>query len=78
MTLTPKGYRPRLVDSKIDEYMRIYGAVSIEGTKNCGKTWTARNHSNSIFALDDASENYRNYRLASGTRTTPWKARNRI
>ena len=65
MTLTPKGYRPRLVDSKIDEYMRIYGAVSIEGTKNCGKTWTARNHSNSIFALDDASENYRNYRLAS-------------
>ena len=65
MTLTPKGYRPRLVDPKIDEYMRIYGAVSIEGTKNCGKTWTARNHSNSIFALDDASENYRNYRLAS-------------
>lgn len=65
MTLTPKGYRPRLVDPKIDECMRIYGAVSIEGTKNCGKTWTARNHSNSIFALDDASENYRNYRLAS-------------
>ena len=65
MTLTPEGYRPRLVDSKIKEYMQIYGAVSIEGTKNCGKTWTARNHSNSIFALDDPEDNNRNYRLAS-------------
>ena len=65
MTLTPEGYRPRLVDSKIKEYMQIYGAVSIEGTKNCGKTWTARNHSNSIFALDDPGDNNRNYRLAS-------------
>lgn len=65
MTLTPRDYKPRLVDAKIDDYMRIYGAVSIEGTKNCGKTWTARNHSNSMFALDDAGENYRNYRLAS-------------
>lgn len=65
MSLTPENYRPRLVDAKIDEYMRLYGTISIEGTRNCGKTWTARNHSSSMFALDDASENYRNYRLAS-------------
>lgn len=65
MRLTPENYRPRLVDAKIDEYMRLYGTISIEVTRNCGKTWTARNHSSSMFALDDASENYRNYRLAS-------------
>lgn len=65
MKLTPRNYRPRLVDARIDKYMRLYGAISIEGARSCGKTWTARNHSNSMFALDDASENYRNYRLAS-------------
>lgn len=47
MTLTPTGYMPRLIDDHIDRMLRIFGAVSIEGPKWCGKTWTARNHSNS-------------------------------
>ena len=64
MTLTPNGYRPRLIDAHIDNLLRMYGAVSIEGTKYCGKTWTALNHSESVFALDDPSFDYNNLKLA--------------
>lgn len=52
MTLTPHGYRTRLVDNRISAYLETFGAVSIEGPKWCGKTWTARNHCNSEFQLD--------------------------
>lgn len=65
MTLTPAGYRPRLVDPLIDDMLKRFGCVSIEGTKYCGKTWTARTHCNSMYALDDSSQNYRNHTLAS-------------
>ena len=34
-------YRPRLVDSKIEEYLKTFGAVCVEGAKWCGKTWTS-------------------------------------
>lgn len=51
MTLTPEGYRPRLIDKSIDEMLGSFGAVSIEGPKWCGKTWTARNHSNSEMSV---------------------------
>ena len=45
MKLTKKEYKERLIDKKIDEYLKIFGAISIEGPKWCGKTWTALNHS---------------------------------
>lgn len=64
MTLTNKGYIPRLMDPQIDLMMRSYGAVSIEGTKYCGKTWTALNHANSLYALDDPTLQFRNLRYA--------------
>ncbi|MDR1028130.1 MAG: DUF4143 domain-containing protein [Clostridiales Family XIII bacterium] len=53
MTLTPKNYRRRVVDEKIGKYLRAFGAVSIEGPKWCGKTWSVLNHSNSIAYLMD-------------------------
>ena len=31
-------YRPRLIDKKIDEYLKAFGAVCVEGAKWCGKT----------------------------------------
>ena len=65
MTLTPPGYRPRTVDGQIEALLRSYGAVCIEGTKFCGKTWTSMNHASSVYALDDPRSDYRNYRLAS-------------
>ena len=52
MSLRKKEYIDRLVDKKIEEYLEIFGAVSIEGPKWCGKTWTSLNHSNSVVLLD--------------------------
>lgn len=48
MSLTKINYKERLIDSKISKYLSIFGAVSIEGPKWCGKTWTALNHANSV------------------------------
>lgn len=53
MSLRKKGYINRLVDKKIEEYLSIFGAVSIEGPKWCGKTWASLNHSNSVVLLDE-------------------------
>ena len=52
MSLRRKEYIDRLIDKKIEEYLSIFGAVSIEGPKWCGKTWTSLNHANSVVLLD--------------------------
>ena len=48
MNLSPKKYIKRLIDDKIAKYLQIFGAVSIEGPKWCGKTWTSLNHAKSV------------------------------
>lgn len=53
MRLTKKGYKERLVDKKIEDYLSVFGAVSIEGPKWCGKTWSSLSHSNSVTYLED-------------------------
>lgn len=58
MALTNKDYKERLIDKKIERYLKVFGAISIEGPKWCGKTWTSLNHANSKKMLDD--ENIRN------------------
>lgn len=55
MSLTKEGYRPRLIDERIARYLRIFGAVSIEGPKWCGKTWTSLNHAYSAVYVTDKS-----------------------
>ncbi len=65
MTLTPSGYRPRLIDATISDSLRSAGAVNIEGPKSCGKTWCARNAANSEFSLVDPEDNFLNLRIAS-------------
>ena len=45
------AYRPRIIDSAIEQYLRAFGAVCIEGPKWCGKTWTAQKHSQSAFLV---------------------------
>ena len=64
MTLTEKGYRKRLIDEKIMQYMRLFGAVSIEGPKWCGKTWTALNHVKSVVYMMDPEGDYANREAA--------------
>ncbi|MBR3052339.1 ATP-binding protein [Candidatus Saccharibacteria bacterium] len=61
MTLTKAGYTKRLVDDELSELLTMFGAVSIEGPKYCGKTWTALNHANSSVLLtksDDPNSDY--------------------
>lgn len=53
MSLRKENYIDRLIDKKIDEYLSVFGAISIEGPKWCGKTWASLNHANSKVLLDD-------------------------
>ncbi len=52
MSLRREGYRDRLIDGRIAELLKTFGAVSIDGPKWVGKTWTAENHANSEFRMD--------------------------
>ena len=38
MNFNEKEYLPRLLDKKIEEYLNVFGALSVEGPKWCGKT----------------------------------------
>ena len=55
MSLKKENYRERLIDSKITKYLKLFGAVCIEGPKWCGKTWTSLNHANSATYMTEKS-----------------------
>ena len=57
-------YRPRIIDSTVEQYLRAFGVVCIEGPKWCGKTWTAQKHSQSAFFVGDPAGNFQNRQLA--------------
>ncbi len=54
--LTPEGYRPRLIEARLDALMQAFGCVEISGPKWCGKTWTAMTRAASMTRLDDSDE----------------------
>lgn len=54
-TLRPDDYVPRIVDVQVEEYLKLFGAVEIAGTKWCGKTWTSYAHGRSITYLDSGN-----------------------
>lgn len=62
--LTPKGYKDRIIDKKINEYMDGFGAVCIEGPKWCGKTWTSLNHAESVCYIASPENNFQNRTMA--------------
>lgn len=53
MQFQKKDYKKRLIDKKISDYLSVFGAVSIEGPKWCGKTWSSLQHSKSATFMDD-------------------------
>lgn len=53
--LTPLGYRPRIVDGRIDKLLKSFGGLEITGAKWCGKTWTALAHAKSYDSLMEAT-----------------------
>lgn len=54
--LVPQGYRPRLVEARLDTLLESFGCVEITGPKWCGKTWTALTRSRSVSRLDAPGE----------------------
>ena len=64
MALTKEGYTQRLIDKELDELLDIFGAISIEGPKYCGKTWTALNHANSYVLLTKSDNPNSDYQRA--------------
>lgn len=46
-----ENYKKRIIDNKIEHYLKLFGAICIEGPKYCGKTWAGRYHSNSEILL---------------------------
>lgn len=48
-----KDYIPRLMDKTLKENLRLYGAVSLEGCKWCGKSTTARRVANSFIEIQN-------------------------
>ena len=57
-------YKPRIIDSTVERYLKLFGAVCIEGPKWCGKTWTSSHHCKSDFMIGDPENNFQNRRLA--------------
>lgn len=53
MAIDKKEYKKRLIEKKLEDYLSVFGAVSIEGPKWCGKTWTSLMHSKSEIYMDD-------------------------
>ena len=44
-------YMPRLIDKKVETYLKTFDALCIEGPKWCGKTWTSAYHCKSEILL---------------------------
>ena len=56
-------YKARIVDARLESYLRAFGAVCVEGPKWCGKTWTARHSAKSEFLVADPAGNFHNRKL---------------
>ncbi len=53
MKFDEKKYKERLIEKKLEDYLSVFGAVSVEGPKWCGKTWTSLKHSKSAVYMDN-------------------------
>jgi uncharacterized protein len=50
------GYRSRVIDAELDEFLVGLPAVSIEGPRGVGKTVTAERRAATVYRLDDSDE----------------------
>ena len=58
------SYKTRLIDETVKKYLKIFGAICIEGPKWCGKTWTSIHHCKSEILLGSPEGNFQNRKLA--------------
>ncbi len=57
--LKPKGYLPRFVDELVERRLSNVGAIELQGTRWCGKSWTAAAFAKSATRVDDNISLYR-------------------
>ena len=57
-------YIPRLMDSVLKENLELYGAVSLEGCKWCGKSTTARQVASSFIEMQNPTTAKNNKAIA--------------
>lgn len=57
-------YKPRLIETKFDDYLSSFGAVCVEGPKYCGKTWTSLSRAKSVSYLSDPTNNFQTRTVA--------------
>ena len=53
-----QNYKNRIIDQQVEEYLKAFSAVCIEGPKWCGKTWTSSYHSKSAIYIGDPAGNF--------------------
>lgn len=63
MNYKKEKYYIRLIDTLIEKYLKVFGAICIQGAKGCGKSWTSQFHSNSTFYASDLKNNFKNKSL---------------
>ena len=51
--LRREGYKPRVLDAKLEDLLMRFGAVEVQGPKYCGKTWTSLAFGESLTRLSD-------------------------
>ncbi len=56
MKFDKEKYKRRLIDEKLELYLTLFGAISIEGPKWCGKTWTGQNQARTVKFMTDKNE----------------------
>lgn len=64
MSLFTGEYKPRIIDKKINDFMKAFGAVCVEGPKWCGKTWASLNQAKSVSYIADPANGFQNRRMA--------------
>lgn len=77
MTLTPAGYKHRLVEKQLEQGLRVAGAAVIEGPRSCGKTWYARSLAESEYGLDDPENGFTSLKMATWIRLQRFRGANR-
>lgn len=66
-----KNYKNRLLDESMEKYLKLFGAVVIEGPKYCGKTWMGRKHAKSeVFLQSKIGEESNLVEIAKMSPTT--------
>lgn len=59
------NYINRIAEKNVEEYLRLFGAISIEGPKYCGKTWLGRKFAKSeVLLKKNAKENLNSIEVA--------------